>query len=152
MYQRKNTLDKYPPEKKLDLVFDLVNSFKYLKNASEIADFLEDLLSPSEIRNLSIRLRIAKLLLKGQLQRDICVDLKTSPVTVNKVNTWLNKGGKGFKKVIASLPLKWKMPSKLPHGPIEFHLPEYILATGEYLLTKSQNKIPEKLITNSRNK
>ena len=64
-------IDKLSPDKKADLAFDLINSFKYLNNTSDIANFLEDLLTASEVRNLSVRLRIAKLLLNGKSQREI---------------------------------------------------------------------------------
>ena len=58
----------------------------------------------------------------------------------------MEKGGNGFKKAIAKLPLKWGKPTKIPHGPIEFHLPELLLATGQYAVAEKQDKTPKELI------
>ncbi|KKQ92540.1 MAG: TrpR-like protein [Microgenomates group bacterium GW2011_GWC1_39_7b] len=142
----KQKAEKLGNEEKVSLMFDLVNSFKDLRNASEIADFLEDLLTANEIKILSIRLRIAKLLLSGKHQREVVRETHSSLGTVNKVNIWLEKGGNGFKKAIAKLPLKWGKPTKIPHGPIEFHLPELLLATGQYAVAEKQDKTPKELI------
>lgn len=131
---------------KVDLVYDLIHSFKYLNSVDKVASFLEDLLTPTEIRNLSVRLRIAKMLLSGVSQRDICIALHTSPVTTNKVNNWLRKSGVGFREVVSKLPIKWSKPTKMPKGPIEFHLPELIAAGTEFVISSSQEKTPRKLI------
>ena len=145
-------IDKLSNDEKVGLMFDLVNSFKDLKSASEIANFLEDLLTANEIKNLSIRLRIAKLLIVGKSQRKIVQDVHSSLGTVNKVNIWLEKGGDGFRNVIAKLPLKWAKPTSVPHGSIEFHLPELLLATGEYVVVSKQEEVPKKLIKNMSEK
>lgn len=143
---------KLSDDLKVDLVFDLLNSFRHLDSSSKIAHFLEDLLTPTEIRNLSVRLRIAKLLLKGESQRSIATKLHTSLVTTNKVNNWLNKSGKGFREAILRLPIKIDKPDKLPKGPIEYHLPELIVATTQSVISNTQNKIPQKLISSSKQK
>jgi len=109
----KQKAEKLGNEEKVSLMFDLVNSFKDLRNASEIADFLEDLLTANEIKILSIRLRIAKLLLSGKHQREVVRETHSS---------------------------------KIPHGPIEFHLPELLLATGQYAVAEKQDKTPKELI------
>ncbi|KKR73405.1 MAG: TrpR like protein, YerC/YecD [Candidatus Woesebacteria bacterium GW2011_GWA2_40_7] len=84
----KQKAEKLGNEEKVSLMFDLVNSFKDLRNASEIADFLEDLLTANEIKILSIRLRIAKLLLSGKHQREVVRETHSSLGTVNKVSHW----------------------------------------------------------------
>ena len=145
-------IEKLSNDEKINLMFDLVNSFKNLNNDNEIANFLEDLLTANEIKNLSIRLRIAKFLIMGKSQREIVQEVRSSLATVNKVNIWLEKGGDGFRKVIAKLPLKWDKPTKIPHGLIEFHLPELLLATGQYVVADSQEKTPKKLIEKMANK
>lgn len=137
---------------RIDLVFDLVNSFKHLDSSTKIANFLEDLLTPTEIRNLSVRLRIAKLILAGKSQREIATALHTSLVTTNKVNNWLNKSGKGFREVISKLPMKWSKPAKIPKGPAEFHLPEIIIASAESVLSNTQEKASLKLIKSIQEK
>lgn len=114
---------------RIEMVYDLINAFKLLKTPTQVADFLEDLLTPTEVRNLSVRLRIAKYLLNGGSQREIATALKVSLTTTNKVNNWLQKSGKGFRSVIKNLPLKVNIPNKKIKGPVEFHLPEVILET-----------------------
>lgn len=131
---------------RVDLVYDLIHSFRYLDSVDKVASFLEDLMTPTEIRNLSVRLRIAKMLLNEVSQKDICIALHTSPVTTNKVNNWLSKSGVGFKEVVSKLPIKWSKPSKMPKGPVEFHLPELIAAGTEFIISSSQEKTSRKLI------
>jgi len=133
---------------RVDLVFDLIHSFKNLNDAGKIADFLEDLLTPTEVRNLSVRLRIAKMILAGKSQRDISVALHTSLATTNKVHGWLFKSGKGFREAMAKLPVKWDKPSKMPNGPIEFHLPDLLRVTTEGLISTVQEKAPTRLLKN----
>jgi len=101
---------------------------------------------------LAKRLRIAKLLLEGKTQREVAQTVKVSLATVTKVNLWLTQGGKGFKKVIGRLPKKYKLPSKLPPGPITFHLPETLLTLASYGLAKNQEKNLEKFLEGVENK
>ena len=143
---REKKFEGLSKEEKVDLMFDLINSFAMVKKPVETALFLQDLLTPNEIRNLSVRLRIAKLLLNGITHREIQKEIHTSLATITKVRNWLEEGGDGFKNVIARLPLKWEIPEKLPSGPIEFHLPQTLLATVQYAVAKSQDKRGEKFI------
>lgn len=71
-----------------------------LHSESDIADFLDDLLSPTEKIMLGKRLAIAFLLEKGYDQRAIHTILKVSTTTVNSVNFWLQYKGQGYHKVI----------------------------------------------------
>lgn len=135
-----------------DLVFDLINAFKSINSSDESALFLQDILTASEIKNLAIRLRIAKMLLSEEKHRDISRDLKVSIATVTKVNAWLNNKGEGFKKIISRLPTKYDIPTKQIHGPIEYHLPEVLFATAQYLIAKSQDKMPKHLLENLNEK
>jgi TrpR-related protein YerC/YecD len=135
-----------------DLVFDLVNAFKYIKSEKESAEFLADILTANEIKNLSNRLRIARLLLKGIPQRQITVTLHVSIATVTKVNSWLNQKGNGFKQIITKLPIKYNVPTKSIHGPIEFHLPEAVGGMIQYTIASKQNKQSSKLIDTMKSK
>lgn len=144
--------NKIADDLRADVVFDLINSFRYLNKPSEIADFLGDLLTPTELRNLSVRLRIAKMLLASKSQREIATVLHTSLVTTNKVSNWLRKSGSGFREVVAKLPLKWDTPKQLPKGPVEYHLPELIMSSAELVISSNQDKIPKKLIQNVKGK
>ena len=140
MVQGKDKFEKISKEEKISLMFDLINSFRIVRSPLETALFLQDLLTAKEIRNLSIRLRIAKLLLVGKNQREIIDELHTSFATINKVKVWINQGGDGFKNVIGKLPLKWDIPKKLPRGPIEYHLPQTLIALAQYGVARNQDK------------
>lgn len=137
---------------KSDLIFDLIHAFKSIKSANESASFLQDILTAREIKNLAIRLRVAKLILSGEKQRDISFDLKISIATVTKVNAWLNQKGGGFKQIISRLPVKYDIPTKPIKGPLEYHLPEIIAASIQYGVAKTQDKKIEKLIKNIKDK
>lgn len=131
-----------------ELVFDLVNAFTIAKGPHKSALLLQDLLTASEIKKLSRRLRIAKLLLGGMTQREVSSDLRCSLATVTKVKLWLDQKGEGFKSVIKSLPKKYEYPSKLPKGPIEYHMPQAILALAKQGLAKSQDIRIDRLVEN----
>jgi TrpR-related protein YerC/YecD len=136
----------------VDLVYDLIQAFKSIKSTKESAYFLQDILTAQEIKNLSIRLRIAKLLLKNLSQREISMQLNVSTSTVNKVNSWLNQKGDGFRKVISILPTKVDIPPSKRKGSIEFHLPEIIADSIQYGIANSQNNASKDLIENTENK
>lgn len=127
-------------KEKLDLLFDLVNAFSIVKSPEDTALFIQDVLTANEIRNLAIRLRIAKMLLNGKTYEEICEETKTSSATITKVNAWINREGEGFKKVISKLPLRYEYPEKLSHGPIEYHLPEAIIKSVQYSVASGQER------------
>ena len=152
MVQSKEKFERLSKEEKINLMFDLINSFRIVRSPLETAVFLQDLLTANEIRNLSIRLRIAKLLLFGKNQREIIDELHTSFATINKVKVWIDRGGEGFKNVIGELPLKWDIPKKLPRGPLEYHLPQALIALVKYGVASSQDKKVEKFLQAVNNK
>lgn len=144
-YRRPKRVQKLSREKILDLSFDLINAFRLVKTPLETALLLQDLLTKSEVENLAKRLRIAKLILKGDKHRDIAKETRCSVATVTKVSLWLNQGGDGFRNTISKLPSKYKIPKKLPRGPIEFHLPQTLIALAQYSLFRYQKAQDKKL-------
>jgi len=134
-------------EEKMDLMLDLIYAFGIVRKPAETAVFLQDLLTSNEIRNLSIRLRIAKLLLAGFTFTEIIHNLHVSSTTITKVSIWLEQGGVGFRNVISKLPVKWKRPKNLPRGPIEFHLPELLIALAEYKLSQKNLGVVRKFLS-----
>lgn len=74
-----------------------------LRSEQDIADFLDDLLTPTEKIMLGKRLAIAVLLDQGYDQRTIHRIMKVSLATVNSVNYWLKNKGKGYRKVIEKI-------------------------------------------------
>lgn len=131
-------IDKLSQTLKFELFLDLINAFGTLKSPIDSSLFLNDLLTAKEIRTLSIRLRIAKLILSGSKEREIADQLHCSFGTIAKVRSWLEEGGEGLVKTIKSLPPKYNFPKNLPPGPIEYHLPQILLASVQYILHKKQ--------------
>ena len=65
--EKPKRLEKLSKDQQEDLVFDLINAFALTKDPLSSSLLIQDLLTASEIKNLSKRLRIAKLLLKNKL-------------------------------------------------------------------------------------
>lgn len=101
-------IDKLSKSEQESLVFDLVYAFVTIGTVSEVALFLQDLFTKSEIRMLGKRLRIAKLLLSGMTYTEIQSVLHVSHSSVAKIAAWLNERGEGFRKTIQRLPMQPK--------------------------------------------
>lgn len=99
--KRINKLSKKTQE---DLVLDLVYAIVESQSVSDVALFLQDLLTQKEIEILSKRLRIAKLLLCGTTYEEIKGQLHVSHSTVAKIAAWLLEKGEGFRTIIQKLP------------------------------------------------
>lgn len=151
-YEKTIRLEKLSKKEILDLTFDLINAFRLVKTPLETALLIQDILTANEIMRLAKRLRIAKLLLSGVTQREIIKELHCSLATVTKVNEWLNRGGEGLKKVITKLPKKYDLPKNLPKKPLEFQLPQALLALAQYTASKKQTTHLEKFWDEVENK
>lgn len=103
-FDKNKRFEKLTKKEQASLTFDLVNAFVYCNNINEAASFLEDLLTRKEMRVLSKRLAIAKLLLSGMTYREIQDLLHVSHSTVAKIAVWLSEKGEGFRKIISKLP------------------------------------------------
>lgn len=141
---RAKGLDKFSVDYQQDLVFDLINAFALANSPVDSALLIQDLLTESEVRNLSKRLRIAKLLLSGKLQEDIILELHCSFATIAKVNIWLNNAGEGLKKVISRLPERRKVstPKRIPG--VGYGLPQIL----DYYITSGLKKSEQKKLEN----
>lgn len=92
-----------------DLLYDLINAFALLRTSDDAASFVTDLLTSDEVKFLSKRLRIAKLLMLENNYTEIARLVKVSPVTIAKVSAWLKEKGTGMKKIISKLPIRKHM-------------------------------------------
>ena len=151
-YPKAKRFEKLSKEELLDLFFDLINAFRLVKTPIETTLLIQDLLTASEIKNLAKRLRIAKLLLVGSTQREIVQKLHCSLATVTKVSIWLDQKGEGFKNVVSKLPARYKFPKKLPPGPLEYHLPQILMAVVDNSLAKHQKDKLEEFAKNVEGK
>jgi len=71
---------------------DLVQALQSAKDAAEMELFLVDLCTPAELRALSERWHVAKLLDKGEMSyRDINAKTGVSTTTVGRVARFLNE-------------------------------------------------------------
>jgi TrpR-related protein YerC/YecD len=79
--------------KKTDNLFKAILS---LKNVKEAEAFFRDLCTIDEIKDMSERWEIAKMIKKGFPYRQISKKLKVSTTTVSRVALWLNNGKGGY--------------------------------------------------------
>jgi TrpR-related protein YerC/YecD len=72
-----------------------------IKNDTDAAQFLRDLLTPQEIEEFSRRITIAKeLLSKKKSYQKIAKEMGVSTTTVTRVALWLFHGCGGYQKVL----------------------------------------------------
>lgn len=85
---------------------DLATVFMAARNRQELKMFLDDFLSPTEIKQLIERYRIGDQLLKGVPQREVKANLKVSITKVSRASYMLKNGVGGFFKVWTMLQKK----------------------------------------------
>jgi TrpR-related protein YerC/YecD len=92
-----NRLDGAEEQK---LLLEFCHALVVVKTLEEAANLLIDLCSKQEIQMIAKRLKIAKLLLKGDTYEDIREKIKVSPQTIARVHAWLAESGAGYRLVI----------------------------------------------------
>ena len=144
--------NKLPKNVELDLIFDLINAIALVNNPKKASLLLQDLLAPTEIKNISKRLRIAKLLVDGKTQKEITDEMHCSFATISKMSTWLDEAGFGVKEVITKLPKRQEEVDFVGNRFRQYRLPEAIWE--DYLNFKSfvQKKRVKDLMKNSETK
>lgn len=145
-------LDKFSTDYQQDLVFDLISAFSLANNPLDSALLLQDLLTEDEVRDLSKRLRIAKLLLKGNTHEEIVGELHCSYATITKVRIWLTGAGDGLKRVISRLPERRKVPRPKRMPGVGYGLPQildYYITSG---LKKTENRKLENFMRHMKSK
>ena len=87
----------------------LCNAFLSLKTPEEVSDFLGDICTVPEIKAMTQRLHVAKMLYTNYVYTDIVDATKASTATISRVNRTLNDGrnneisGRGYKCVLARM-------------------------------------------------
>lgn len=74
---------------KLDYITSII---KQIESKEDLKNFLNDILTPSEIETIYERLQIIKLLKKWLTQREVALKLNTSTSTVNRWSRILKYG------------------------------------------------------------
>jgi TrpR-related protein YerC/YecD len=86
--------------KKTDNLFKAILS---LKTTREAELFFRDLCTVEEVKDMSERWEIVRLLEKDYTYRDIAEKLKVSTTTVSRVASWLNNGKGGYRLMLNKL-------------------------------------------------
>ena len=81
----------------------LAEAFLTLKTKVEITAFLRDLLTLQEIKSITQRFKIARLLHQGLPYSKIAKLTNTSTTTVTRVSHWLKHGKGGYQTVLKRL-------------------------------------------------
>jgi TrpR-related protein YerC/YecD len=79
------------------------NAVTLLENKEEVKEFFKDIVTYTEIRMLSKRLQIAKMLLEGYDYQTIKRYVKVTDSTISKINDLLRKNGTGIKAAVEYL-------------------------------------------------
>ena len=84
---------------KTEAVDHLFQAILALKSPEECYSFFEDLCTVPELKALSQRLEVAKMLSEGCVYSDIVSKTGASTATISRVNRSLNYGSDGYKVV-----------------------------------------------------
>ncbi len=90
-------------DKNLD---DLFEAILCLENMEECYDFFEDLCTILELKSLSQRFQVAKLLNEHKVYSDIVSETGASTATISRVNRSINYGSDGYRIVFERLKEK----------------------------------------------
>ena len=82
-----------------------------LESLEECYDFFEDLCTVQELKAISQRIVVAKMLSEKRVYSDIVKDTGASTATISRVNRSLIYGNDSFQKVFARLPRRWDSDS-----------------------------------------
>lgn len=87
---------------------NLYKAILQLKTEDECAKFFRDLCTISEIKTLSERWNVAKLIGEKLPYREISRQTKVSTTTISRVAHWLNHGEGGYKTILNKLKTSQK--------------------------------------------
>ena len=82
---------------------ELCTAIAALKTKEELKLFLEDLLTPSEVKSISERWTVVRKLEKGSSYRRIYEETGVSTATVTRVARALTSGAGGYRKALDRL-------------------------------------------------
>lgn len=90
-------------DKNLDFLFHAILA---LENMDECYTFFEDLCTVQELKALSQRLVVAKMLSEKRVYSDIVRETGASTATISRVNRSLNYGSDGYQVIFERLEKK----------------------------------------------
>lgn len=86
-------MEKKLKDKNTDLFFDAI---LHLKSVDECYDFFEDLCTVNELKSISQRIVVAKMLREKKVYSDIVDETGASTATISRVNRSLQYGCGGY--------------------------------------------------------
>ncbi|MCB0328935.1 MAG: DNA-binding transcriptional regulator [Bdellovibrionales bacterium] len=81
-------------------LFDLVKALLSLKNDEEARLFLRDLLTEKELREFSMRWKVAQMLDDGVPYTQIESETGLSSTTIARISKWLTTGSGGYQMML----------------------------------------------------
>ena len=87
-------------DKNIKLLFEAI---LMLESMDECYRFFDDLCTVPELKAISQRLAVAKMLSKKQVYSDIVAETGASTATISRVNRSLNYGSDGYAQVLERL-------------------------------------------------
>ncbi len=72
-----------------------------LKSIEDCENFFEDLCTIRELKDMTDRLEVAKLLLSGETYESISEKTKVSSATISRINRCIQYGNGGYKEIIS---------------------------------------------------
>ena len=84
----------------------LFHAILTLKDVEECYRFFEDVCTIPELKELGVRLEVARLLKSGEKYSEICNRTGTSTATISRVNKCLQYGSGGYNLVLDRLESK----------------------------------------------
>ncbi len=84
----------------------LIQAILALKTEEECSDFLEDLCTIPELKAMSQRLQVAKMLSENRVYSDIVAETGASTATISRVNRSLIYGNDGYSIIFKRLAEK----------------------------------------------
>ncbi len=95
---------------------NLFSAIMKIKSVKEAEAFFRDLCTAEELRAMSERFEIARMLDAGSSYREIADDLKVSTTTVARVAFWLENGADGYKIMLNRINGHHHAPSLAAKG------------------------------------
>ena len=102
-YRGYNIMNKKIHTKAVDQLFEAILA---LKNKDECYDFFEDLCTVTELKALSQRIVVAKMLRDNKVYSDIVEQTGASTATISRVNRSLRYGCDGYEKLFLRIDSK----------------------------------------------
>ena len=94
------------PKLKDELNDQLCEAMLSLQTIDECYQFFEDICTVSELKAMSQRLEVARMLRQGHTYEDIVARTGASTATISRVKRCLNYGADGYKTILERLQAK----------------------------------------------